>query len=139
MEIQINDLRIGNYVRDHYTDVLVVTGIREYEGKGIGFGNLHVKPLGSKEPSGFKPVEKVIPIKLTEEWLLKFGFRKNGHVTFLSNAYQRFMLGRNSMYSLNGIDFIYDVNDHSLCEIKHVHQLQNLYFALTGEKLKLKQ
>ena len=75
------------------------------------------------------------PIPLTEEWLLKFGFEKQGHVKFMGEAYQRFVLGRNGIYSINKIAYIYEVNDHDLCEIKYIHQLQNLHFALTGEEL----
>ena len=70
------------------------------------------------------------PIPLTEEWLLKFGF--------VSNPYE-------DRYELRREYHIYIEIDKTKgfteiwCEkypiIKHVHQLQNLYFALTGEEL----
>jgi len=75
------------------------------------------------------------PIPLTEGWLLKLGFYRQGSVMFLGVRYQRYTLGRNSLYSIDGKSFIYDVNDHDLCEINYVHQLQNLYFALTNTEL----
>jgi len=31
---------------------------------------------------------------------------------------------------------VYD-NEHCITEVKYLHQLQNLYFALTGEELKI--
>lgn len=77
-------------------------------------------------------------ILLTEEWLLKSGFEMRGYITFLRHTYQRFVLGRNSMYTLDDNAYIYEINDHQLCEIKYLHQLQNLYFALTGEELTIK-
>lgn len=62
------------------------------------------------------------PIPLTEEWLLKFGFKpfvkdftKNGIIIHT----------RKRGYVLR----------KSVPIIKYVHQLQNLYFALTGEEL----
>ena len=76
------------------------------------------------------------PIPLTEEWLLKFGFE-----CFADGQYEKIF---------ENLDFNWDKEtglyiflrtqednikpDH----IKHVHQLQNLYFALTGEELTIK-
>ena len=76
------------------------------------------------------------PIPLTEEWLVKLGFK----------------LFNSDWYELQGVEFVsldfristrevsIHVNDQDempLCipTCKHVHQLQNLYFALTGEEL----
>ena len=79
------------------------------------------------------------PIPLTEEWLLKFGFEKGSHGES-SNFYY---LRRNG----NGYDFIAKPNsicwfifrgNQDLNECTYIHQLQNLYFGLTGEELELK-
>ena len=68
------------------------------------------------------------PIKLTEEWLLKFGFvKKEIGYSKLTEMEQCFLISFGKHTSVNGIKF----NN----EIKTVHQLQNLYFALTGEEL----
>jgi len=77
----------------------------------------------------------VSPIPLTEEWLLKFGFKQSGYFTFLGDKYLRFKIGRMGAYTIDKKEFIFEVNEHDLCEIQYVHQLQNLYFALTGEEL----
>ena len=68
------------------------------------------------------------PIKLTEQWLLDFGYTQ-----------------KESFYRINSSRFVeviihdggIDVCNHSVClsHIKHVHQLQNLYFSLTGIEL----
>ena len=75
------------------------------------------------------------PIPLTEEWLLKFGFE------VINKSY--FELKINSIVleytkNLNNECYIM-INESIKIYIKHVHQLQNLYFALTGEELTIKE
>jgi hypothetical protein len=65
-------------------------------------------------------------IPLTEEWLVYFGFEKS--------------TGR--IFKKNGIliisDVIFEVFLGSvIVKLQYVHQLQNLYFALTDEELEL--
>ena len=68
------------------------------------------------------------PIQLTEEWLLKFGFEvyKFDHKENQYRFKDRLIVIRDNLFCDYGTGVI----------IKHVHQLQNLYFALTGEELK---
>lgn len=66
------------------------------------------------------------PIPLNEEWLLKFGFVK---LDLPSKS-----------YFLNGIiidhyPWGYGIVFYNKCKLNYVHQLQNLYFALTNEEL----
>lgn len=71
------------------------------------------------------------PIPLTEEWLFKFGFVKKDfglRVDYYANT-----------KALWKIKFINNVYKRDRIEIKHVHQLQNLYFALTGHELKTEE
>lgn len=74
------------------------------------------------------------PITLTEEWLLKFGFEKDydGCLTLL--------IGKSRFQWSNGILLWQQTsyNDWSEFPCGHVHQLQNLYFALTGTELEIK-
>ena len=58
--------------------------------------------------------KKIEPIPLTEEWLIRFGFKKD--MVLLTNS--------------DGDNFY--LSDF---KIEYVHQLQNLYFALTGNEL----
>ena len=80
-------------------------------------------------------MENISPIALTEEWLLKFGFEKEKEG---SNYY------KGCLYWWSG-DFyqeFYNEGAESLMisqGVKYVHQLQNLYFALTGIELTIKQ
>ena len=73
------------------------------------------------------------PIPLTEEWLDKFGFIHNGMWWDSSQEYFELDTFKDSyVMGINSCEY-----NHGI-EIKHVHQLQNLYFALTGEELKIK-
>jgi hypothetical protein len=131
MALSANEFRLGNLVYYHIEDKMDER--KEWD---------EVSPIDYDDLRCFVEYEdnsEYKPIPLTEERLLKFGFEKRGHVKFLGEAYQRFVLGRNGIYSVNEIAYIYEINDHDLCEIKYAHQLQNLYFALTGEELSLKQ
>jgi hypothetical protein len=81
---------------------------------------------------------EVDPIPLTEEWLVKMGF-----IEIDGNDYYRFFdLGdfRVFLHKKNSSCFIH-YNQHTVDYLTnniHVHQLQNLYFALTGEELTIK-
>ena len=66
-------------------------------------------------------------IPLTEEWLIKFGFKMNTLNT-ISNGKLMLRIDESKCYMLS-------VNN---IEIEYVHKLQNLYFELTGEELKIK-
>ena len=73
------------------------------------------------------------PIPITEEWLLKFGFFKHNNAYVLEKPNENIMNFKFSIWS----DFTYNSSEFPV-ELKYVHQLQNLYFALTGTHLKLK-
>jgi hypothetical protein len=109
----INELRIGNYIE--WVGVKSDSRILNLKDFNIVYESLN------NNESYFKP------ILLTEEWLLKLGYIKK--TPFFEN---------------NSIIEFYETYDKILrCElygmtvdnIKYVHQLQNLYFALTGEEL----
>jgi hypothetical protein len=79
-------------------------------------------------------LKHIKPIPLTEEWLVKFGFFEKYKST--SN---RWNIGGFELHDCEDDDeklqgvFLYDFK----LEVKYVHQLQNLYFALTGVELEL--
>ena len=75
------------------------------------------------------------PIRLTEEWILKFGF--DGRKDFKWKSIVGIQLSDGKYYlSLKDLS---NVLFHSVVQIKFVHQLQNLYFALTGDELTIKK
>ena len=78
------------------------------------------------------------PIPLTEEWLLKFGFEKEetGYWT-IGKLRGGFTVCRAERKS-DRLCYRWFVNNLKMTDLHFVHQLQNLYFALTGEELTLK-
>ena len=78
------------------------------------------------------------PIPLTEEWLEKFGFTKAIYYDVDQNYYVYFDFSIYNFYD-EGWFFLDPDNGHINTKgVKYVHEIQNLYFALTGEELILK-
>jgi len=105
-----NELRIGNYAYEN----------------GIALPmNIHdINCIYKNYYHG----EKYKPIPLTEEWLLKFGFKKwNSKGITYSKGVLIIHLRKRGF-----------VINKRFVEPKHVHQLQNLYYALTGKELSIK-
>jgi hypothetical protein len=106
--MEAKDLRIGNFVVTNFKREKEVTDIDH-----VSFIEDFMKLYD--------------PIPLTEEWLLKFGFKidKQHECDFASIG----------VFTISFRDnFFYDYTN-----LKYVHQLQNLYFALTGEELTIKE
>ena len=124
--MKANELRIGNYIEfDSSVRTLVIEDEQGFiEVRSIGESG--VNEWSDYGASGC--VSNPKPIPLTEEWLIKFGFEK---LECWDDMYY-FKIGDFQVYEYNVSGYEYD--DFN---IKHVHQLQNLYFALTGEELKI--
>jgi hypothetical protein len=83
------------------------------------------------------------PFPLNEGWLLKFGFEKEGSEWKLFPCAEVQIIVFNEK-GYNGVMF-YTRTIHTdytpiYCEshINYAHQLQNLYFSITGKELKIK-
>lgn len=126
--MEVKNLRIGNWVQDEHGIVQYVyrlwKGGAELSEDEDGFGDIDYEE------------DEIFGISITTEWLIKFGFED------MSNSVERvFIKGNFSWYSslnevivelnngLNGYDLYTGCNQ--------VHHLQNLYFTITGEELKL--
>lgn len=135
------ELRIGNIIKIKnpilkdlidegfqkiYTDRTTVIYVG-YDYLGVIIDNSEVEIM----------LQDVEPIPLTEEWLLKFGFEKKP----MYGKHNRYFFIKNKLYYCQHdfYSFVYSNNSLEIKEPKYVHQLQNLYFALTGEELTLKQ
>lgn len=82
-----------------------------------------------------KTIWQYEPIELTEEWLLRFGFVANNY----NYEFELHPLTLDCEYTDKGEWITLYENTVLQSEIKYVHQLQNLYFALTGEELTLSE
>lgn len=110
--MESKDLRIGNWVEIIQPNKEVYTTI---------------------QPSCFSVEIKKFykPIPITEEWLLKFGFKYNNPTYEWYDKSAVFFIQVNYL----GFDLIAKFHNQVIREIKYVHELQNLYFALTGKEL----
>jgi hypothetical protein len=77
------------------------------------------------------------PIPLTEEWLLKFGFKidKDPETVFYEIRFDKIANYKFYISRKIGFGIFYYETNFSTTQINSVHQLQNLYFAITNEEL----
>ena len=123
--IKANELRIGNLVNADY--LCKVVGIDE-----LGASLIDVN--GDESSIVYLTDENIDPIPITEEWLLKFGFEgSNGY--YLCPKWYKFRFQKNSIIKFKGLIF----NNKKVNQLIYIHQLQNLYFAITGEELTINQ
>jgi hypothetical protein len=127
--MKAEELRIGNLVLIPYNKSNKQEGFFEATISQIGDFGAYIGP------------EDYEPILLTEEWLLKFGFYETSNQDFIGGLYtqdkpDKFFINKETM---SYCFFDYEGSIDDIIQIKYVHQLQNLYFALTGEELQLQE
>ena len=123
------ELRIGNYIQ---------TKIGKNKGRVLSIGSLEQEfeqiYCECEESFEWYFTNGYEGIPLTEKWLLKFGLTKTNGGNFSCEDICVYDNLENINISLeNG-----DIGVELRCP-KYVHQLQNLYFALTGEELEIKE
>jgi hypothetical protein len=123
--MKANELRIGNYGLNPIDNNNIVQLVAIYPDETTqwewdGYDGFTSTSIAMK------------PIPLTEDWLKRFAQKQYSYTTFY--------IEKVGWLELNGdvwnVDF---VDGYTIAQIKYVHQLQNLYFALTGEELKIIQ
>lgn len=136
--MEARELRIGNLV---YREAMFDGGVIETI---TGYDLWHSEKLD--EVNHKVEWESLKPIPLTEEWLLKFGFEKVSNSPAPNFSYQRsnvkvvdFEYKATGDYFRGWLVPTYGEKDFCMngnfAEIKFVHQLQNLYCALTNTEL----
>ena len=110
--MKASELRIGNWVQ-------------------LGETTVQVDIITIYEPDN-KLVSKSEPIPLTEEWLLEFKAKQFGSAFKLQKGVKGITIRRHP----NGFFLSWP---NRFTKLEYVHQLQNLYFALTGEELTLSE
>ena len=81
---------------------------------------------------------KTNPIPLTEKWLLKFGFEETEKRTWELSQIGNDIDLCISLNDGKGTAILWQADPIYIQNIDNIHQLQNLFFALTGEELKVK-
>lgn len=116
--MKANELRLGNYVlgpnNNKICKVFILSGKCEDNHESI---------------NGYD-CKCIEPVLLTEEWLLKLGFQKTN---CFKNKEMIIELGLNDIFHAR--KRITPESSIYICDVEYVHQLQNLYYALTGEEL----
>lgn len=120
------ELRIGNILK-YGGSLFRVTSIGEYgiAGDGLNGGKIHCA----------YDATHLHQVPLTEEGLIKFGFSQikdnfNFYHISVGGSYLQINPDNGVVWIIRNENIF---NNPAL--IQHVHQLQNLYFALTGEEL----
>lgn len=127
--MRADELRIGNLLQgdpiQNVNQGLYSDGVNKITGFGI-----HQIEIG---------LLNLDPITLTEEWLIKFGFvisaERNGRTAYIKG----FKLWRGDGWDNWNYSTVDDRggNNEVDVDLPFVHQLQNIYFSLTGEELEI--
>lgn len=124
--ISINDLRINNYVyyNNEHNEIGIITKLVTELITDINY-------VGINNRIDVHYLNKHInPIPLTEEWLIKLGFNnyfEKGKINIIPKGRLGYENGRTYFNSWTILEKQPD----------YVHELQNLYYALTKEELTL--
>jgi hypothetical protein len=128
--MEAKELRIGNYVMDRGSKTLCIDWMDENKvNMKMMLGVMEVHPV--TEEFGYCK-----PIILTEEWLEKFGFHyhKSKPCIYYIKSW-----GVNGvaivLKDYHYVGFEYEMGKGYTKQIDYVHQLQNIYYALTGTDL----
>lgn len=132
--MKVEELRIGNLVISRNNGV----------SKVVQIGNsINPNYVGGLSLNGDYWENEYFEIEITEEWLFKLGFEMdNGFSTYIIKLFKGFLI-----IALDGSWGVYKdeysnrtgSSYNNKLEIKYVHQLQNLYYALTGEELTINE
>jgi hypothetical protein len=135
--MDIKELRVGNIVRHNVKDDESETGFCEPNEAEINIHDMNYFLITDYE------IKKIEPVKLTDEWLERAGFemlpewtdkKKDGAIAYLDLGYLNI-----SKNMLGGITLCDNQGLSTGVHIEYVHQLQNLYFVLTGTELIFKE
>lgn len=136
--MEVEELRLGNLVWQNYTDMVEEVDQRVTM---ISADRIHLEEV-SVEPKWIQP------IKLTEEWLLRMGFEKQGPIFEDMN---------NPYWVKNGVVLFFNESQPEykwkigFAEMRNgkyyatasrwidkIHEVQNAYYAFLGTELTIK-
>lgn len=119
--VNFKELRVGNIVFNEYTKTII-----------------KVYPMMINQLSKIESENNITSVPLTEDFLLKFGFKKDGDCYYkkFNKQGEFFVFSSNTTVGLaNNIKSPFYFSYKYIIGLNYCHQLQNLYFALTQEEL----
>ena len=134
--MKATELRVNNWYNSTKFQIPVICEFAD-------FAELDARADGAKVDEDLVD-EMFQPILLTEEWLLKFGFELKdevnmGFIKQINFPHMKNYLYANSKFYTTALwDDKKQIEIFIMNQAKYVHQLQNLYFALTGNELEIK-
>lgn len=117
--MKAQELRIGNYVADIWNPD-IPRQVQSLAKNLCIYGSLRCK------------YDKLLPIRLTEKWLVKLGAKK------IHDILDIYELARFELYPFYKYGFWKVVDKETkayIAKVSYVHELQNMCFILTGEEL----
>ena len=123
--IQPTELRLGNLVAsNHFKDKEVVMTVIELRATQA----IVRSPNGTTSPMLYDNEMRGIPI--TMDWLLRLGFKPNPDMPWL--------MENGALMCNTGNHWIWHWSGSVIKDIKCVHELQNVMFALSGRELEVR-
>ena len=127
--MEAKNLRIGNFIKDRGNKVIRIDFMEYQEseystkfGQRMFLGEEEVHPMTEY-------TDYAIPIEITDEWLSKLGFTRDDETD-----YRWYLLDKSIAYDADD-NCIRIADSWEFGKRKYVHELQNLFFALTGNEL----
>ncbi len=131
------ELRIGNNILVNYKSLARPSSdIKQIESIVLGI----IDDVIYTEHAGVPNINSIYPIPLTFEWLKKFEFKMEDSGNNVTDFWRTTSAGIEISIVYYGDEYLQtEINSIGIdIHILYVHQLQNLYFALTGEELECK-
>jgi hypothetical protein len=129
--MKVRELRIGNIIRGKYTDW--DDGSEKYDTcKVVTLDSVGAAeyPIWVEGNANVEKYEGFEPEPLTKGWLLKLGFTFSKELSFYYKGAHDV-----DLYANGVIEFYPFGDEDNSIKINHVHELQNLFFALTNKEL----
>jgi hypothetical protein len=125
------EFRLGNYIllRGNLCQIVVISGLISESVSAV-----MIDKHGEKRHL-YGEMQDIEGNELTEEWLLKFGFTKSFAVNNFAIQTEAGVLDLTPSENIGCHTYI---EDNWIRTIESVHELQNLYHAITGKELTLK-
>lgn len=124
--MKATELRVGNYIQGS----IIVQNGNIVENNHI---IVDVNIIASALENEVSAISRIIGIPLTKEWLLKFGWYRESESISLPES-EGLIISENNCTTVRLMD---TAGNYLSKSFSFVHELQNLYYGLTGEELEV--